>query len=113
MGAAVTQSLVRDAQAGHTGALEELLAEHLPLVYNIIGRALAGHPDVDDVVQETMLRAIRGLPGLREPDRFRSWLVAIAYRQIQLYLRSRRVSRLRRAPEPVELAEPDFADDAA
>ena len=121
MGAAVTQSqtapeiarLVRDAQAGRSQALDELVAEHLPLVYNIIGRALAGHPDVDDVVQETMLRAIRGLPGLREPDRFRSWLVAIAYRQIQLYLRSRRVTRLRRALSPVEPSEPDFADDTA
>src|SRR5689334_1883576 len=121
MGAAVTQSqtapevsrLVRNAQAGHSQALDELVAEHLPLVYNIIGRALAGHPDVDDVVQETMLRAIRGLPGLREPDRFRSWLVAIAYRQIQLYLRSRRVARQRRAPSPVEPSEPDFADDTA
>jgi RNA polymerase sigma factor (sigma-70 family) len=115
MGAAVTQSLVRDAQAGHTDALEELLAEHLPLVYNIIGRALAGHPDVDDVVQDTMLRAIRGLPGLREPERFRSWLISIAYRQIQLYLRSRRTTQQRRAPAPVDLAlaEPDFADEAA
>ncbi|WP_433375534.1 sigma-70 family RNA polymerase sigma factor [Actinoplanes sp. CA-142083] len=105
--------LVRAAQAGDTDALEELVAGHLPLVYNIIGRALAGHPDVDDVVQDTMLRAIRGLPGLREPDRFRSWLIAIAYRQIQLYLRSRRANQQRRVPEPIELAEPDFADDAA
>jgi pectate disaccharide-lyase len=107
--------LVRDAQAGNSEALDELIAEHLPLVYNIIGRALAGHPDVDDVVQETMLRAIRGLPALREPARFRSWLIAIAYRQIQLYLRSRRTSRARRVPEPVELPDPrgDFAESTA
>ncbi|MFF5291177.1 sigma-70 family RNA polymerase sigma factor [Paractinoplanes globisporus] len=103
---------MRQAQAGRREALDELVTEHLPLVYNIIGRALAGHPDVDDVVQETMLRAIRGLPGLREPDRFRSWLVAIAYRQIQLYLRSRRATRMRRLPEAVEIADPDFADRA-
>lgn len=110
-----TPELVRDAQAGDTGALDELVAAHLPLVYNIVGRALAGHPDVDDLVQETMLRAIRGLPTLREPDRFRSWLVTIAYRQIQLYLRSRRASRQRHTPEPVEVADPrgDFADRTA
>ncbi|GIF19044.1 RNA polymerase sigma factor (sigma-70 family) [Actinoplanes tereljensis] len=107
--------LVRDAQDGSSGALDELIALHMPLVYNIIGRALAGHPDVDDLVQETMLRAIRGLPGLREPDRFRSWLVAIAYRQIQLYLRSRKATRMRRVAEPVEVADPrgDFADRTA
>jgi RNA polymerase sigma factor (sigma-70 family) len=107
--------LVQDAQAGSSGALDELVAEHLPLVYNIIGRALAGHPDVDDVVQETMLRAIRGLPSLREPTRFRSWLIAIAYRQIQLYLRSRKATRQRRVSEPVELPDPsgDFAESTA
>ncbi|GAA2629672.1 sigma-70 family RNA polymerase sigma factor [Paractinoplanes durhamensis] len=107
--------LVREAQSGHNDALDELIALHLPLVYNIIGRALAGHPDVDDLVQETMLRAIRGLPGLRDPERFRSWLVSIAYRQIQLYLRSRKATRMRRVAEPVEVADPrgDFADRTA
>ncbi len=104
--------LVRDAQAGNSGALDELVAEHLPLIYNVIGRALGGHPDVDDLVQETMLRAIRGLPALRDPTRFRSWLVAIAYRQIQLYLRSRKAARMRRVLEPVEVPDPraDFAE---
>jgi RNA polymerase sigma factor (sigma-70 family) len=107
--------LVRDAQDGSTGALDELIAVHMPLVYNIIGRALAGHPDVDDLVQETMLRAIRGLPGLRDPERFRSWLVSIAYRQIQLYLRTRKAIRMRNVAEPVDVADPrgDFADRTA
>jgi RNA polymerase sigma factor (sigma-70 family) len=53
------------------------------LVYNIVGRALDGHSDVDDVVQETMMRVLDGLPGLEQPDRFRSWLVAITVRQIR------------------------------
>ncbi|WP_239163339.1 sigma-70 family RNA polymerase sigma factor [Paractinoplanes rishiriensis] len=106
--------LVRAAQAGRPGALDELVAEHLPLVYNVVGRALAGHPDADDVVQETMIRAIRGLPALREPERFRSWLISIAYRQIAVYLRSRRVASRRRVSDPVELPDPraDFAESA-
>ena len=104
--------LVVEAQAGSPDALNELITGHLPLVYNVIGRALNGHPDVDDLVQDTMLRAIRGLPTLRDPDRFRSWLVTIAYRQIQLHLRSRTTSRLRSVPEPVEVPDPlgDFAE---
>ncbi|MET9930937.1 MULTISPECIES: sigma-70 family RNA polymerase sigma factor [unclassified Streptomyces] len=70
--------LVRAAQSGDPQAQDRLLAHHLPLVYNIVGRAMNGHHDVDDVVQETMLRALAGLGGLRAPDGFRSWLVAIA-----------------------------------
>jgi RNA polymerase sigma factor (sigma-70 family) len=84
-------ALVRDAQAGDEGALNHLVATHLPLIYNILGRALHTPADVDDLVQETMLRVVRGLPSLREPDRFRSWAVAIAYRQLQQHARRRAI----------------------
>ena len=66
------------AAAGDPAALEHLVSEYLPLLYNIVGRALPATADVDDVVQETMLRVVRGLPGLRDPHVFRSWLVAVA-----------------------------------
>ncbi|MEY9836276.1 sigma-70 family RNA polymerase sigma factor [Streptacidiphilus sp. EB103A] len=76
-------AMVSAARSGDRRALEQLVEAYLPLVYNIVGRALGGHADVDDVVQETMLRAVAGLPGLREPERFRSWLVAITVRQVR------------------------------
>lgn len=83
-------ALVRAAQDGDRAALEQLLVDCLPLLHRIVARALDGHADTDDLVQEAMLRIVRGLPRLREPDRFRSWAVAIAYRQIQQHLRHRR-----------------------
>ena len=82
------------AQAGDRRALDELVEGWLPLVYNIVGRALNGHADVDDVVQETMLRAVDHLGSLRDPDSFRSWLVAIAMRQIRDRARRRTPDRL-------------------
>ncbi|MFJ9810540.1 sigma-70 family RNA polymerase sigma factor [Streptomyces sp. NPDC101158] len=78
--------LVVAAQAGDDGAREELIAAYLPLVYNIVGRALSGHADVDDVVQETLLRVVRDLPAVRAPESFRSWLVSITLRQINTHL---------------------------
>ncbi|MEH0514646.1 sigma-70 family RNA polymerase sigma factor [Streptomyces sp. B21-079] len=77
------RATVAAAQAGDRDALDELVAGWLPLVYNVVGRALNGHADVDDVVQETMLRAVGNLGSLRDPDSFRSWLVAIAMRQVR------------------------------
>ncbi|MFI0742148.1 RNA polymerase sigma factor [Streptomyces sp. NPDC021100] len=56
-------ALVEAARTGDTAAQDELVAACLPLVYNIVGRALNGHADVDDVVQETMLRVINGWEG--------------------------------------------------
>lgn len=99
---------VAAAQAGDQRALDALIARYLPLVYNIVGRALDGHPDVDDVVQETMLRAVDGLDGLRDPDSFRSWLVAIAMRQIRDRSRVRQ-----RTPVAVLDEERDHADPGA
>ncbi|WP_264928846.1 RNA polymerase sigma factor, partial [Streptomyces sp. A012304] len=96
------------AQAGDRRALDELVAGWLPLVYNIVGRALNGHADVDDVVQETMLRAVDNLGSLRDPDSFRSWLVAIAMRQVRDRARRRTPQRLHEGEAPDEAA--DFAE---
>jgi RNA polymerase sigma factor (sigma-70 family) len=92
---------------GDRDALDALAAQYLPLVYNIAGRAMNGHPDVDDVVQETMLRAVLGIGELRDPAAFRSWLVAIAVRQVRDSYRD----RLARPPAVESDAPvPDFAD---
>ncbi|MGW4704231.1 sigma-70 family RNA polymerase sigma factor, partial [Streptomyces sp. NPDC004285] len=85
MGAQHGTELVRAAQSGDLRAQDRLIALHLPLVYNIVGRAMNGHHDVDDVVQETMLRALAGLGGLRSPDSFRSWLVAITMNGVRTH----------------------------
>ena len=98
---------VAAACRGDRGALDALVAGYLPLVYNVVGRAMNGHPDVDDVVQETMLRAVRGLGDLRDPAAFRSWLVAIAVRQVRDSYRE----RLAQAPAAeFDAPVPDFAE---
>jgi len=80
---ATNSRTVNSAQAGNADALDDLVAGSLPLVYNIVGRALDGHADVDDVVQEVMLRVVRHLPELRDPSAYRSWLAAITIRQLR------------------------------
>ncbi|BEL08789.1 hypothetical protein Q0Z83_069800 [Actinoplanes sichuanensis] len=104
--------LAREAQRGSVPARDQLITGHLSLIYNIIGRALNGHPDVDDLVQDTMLQAINALGGLRDPERFRSWLVAIAFRRVQMHMRTRKMTLMRHLPEPVDVPDPvgDFAE---
>ncbi|RAG82726.1 RNA polymerase subunit sigma-70 [Streptacidiphilus pinicola] len=88
-GWSVEAGLVAAARSGREEALDELVAHSLPLVYNIVGRALSGRVDVDDVVQETMLRVLRGLPDLRDDSAYRSWLAAITMNQIRRHIQSR------------------------
>ncbi len=77
--------VVRAAQAGDRAALDELAATHLPMVYAIVRQSLDGHPDVDDVTQDIMVRALRQLGSLRSPESFRPWLAAIALRQVSTH----------------------------
>ncbi|MEV4441711.1 sigma-70 family RNA polymerase sigma factor, partial [Streptomyces sp. NPDC049577] len=106
-------AVIEAARAGDAAAQDQLVSAYLPLVYNIVGRALDGHADVDDVVQETMLRVINGLGELRDPASFRSWLVAITMNQIRGHWREKSpeapVSGLQ---EAVEVPDPsaDFVD---
>ncbi|MGJ5757037.1 RNA polymerase sigma factor [Streptomyces galbus] len=63
-----TAALVNAARTGDQAAQDALVGAYLPLVYNIVGRALNGSVDVDDVVQESMLRALGSLDTLRAPE---------------------------------------------
>ncbi len=98
------------AQAGDAEALDSLLSSSLPLIYNIVGRGLSGHADVDDVVQETMLRAVRGLGDLRDPAAFRSWLVAVAIRQMRDHYRARQAVAAADLSDEVADPEADFVE---
>ncbi len=98
------------AQAGDAEALDSLLSGYLPLIYNIVGRGLSGHADVDDVVQETMLRAVRGLGDLRDPAAFRSWLVAVAIRQMRDHYRARQAVAGADLSDEVADPEADFVE---
>ena len=106
------RALVEAARGGDQHARDRLVAAYLPLVYNVVGRALDGHADVDDVVQETMLRCLRALWDLRDPGRFRAWLVAIAVRQVRERHRHRATAATQIGDRADDLADPgaDFAD---
>ncbi|MFF4366892.1 sigma-70 family RNA polymerase sigma factor [Streptomyces sp. NPDC001594] len=108
-----TAELVAAARAGDPRAQDELVGTHLPLVYNIVGRALNGSVDVDDVVQDTMLRALDGLGSLHADENFRSWLVAITMNRIRAHWQSRSgAPGAGGLEEAQDLADPgaDFAD---
>ena len=98
------------ARAGDPVAVDRLVAGYLPLVYTIVGRALEGHADVDDVVQDVMLRVLRNLGDLREPEAFRSWLVAITVRQVRERFRARRGAPEALLHEDVRDPGADFTD---
>jgi RNA polymerase sigma-70 factor (ECF subfamily) len=85
-----TGALVASARAGDRWAMGQLYEQHRRLVH---GLALAQLPpsDVDDLVQEVFLQAMRKLDSLREAESFGPWLSTIARNAIANRHRSRRL----------------------
>lgn len=54
-----------------------LFERHRPMLMAVCRRALEGDGGVDEVVQDTAVAALLGVAGLRDPERFGSWLVGI------------------------------------
>jgi RNA polymerase sigma factor (sigma-70 family) len=100
-------AVVSAARAGDRAALNELARRCLPLVYNLVRRALPGDTAVDDIVQDVMVRAFRQLSELRTTGSFRPWLAAIAVRQIAGHLEREDVVARRVVPLEAALGRPD------
>ena len=91
-------SLVAAARAGEAAALRGLYDRHRPLAWRLArGFSDLDGDDVEDVVQESFVRAFRSLASLKEPGRFGPWLLTIT--------RNRALSRLERRKAGAELAE--------
>jgi RNA polymerase sigma-70 factor (ECF subfamily) len=59
---------------------EERLTECGPLAFRVAYGVLRHAADAEDVAQEALLKAYQNFRRLREPARFRGWLVRIAFR---------------------------------
>ncbi len=83
------------AQADTRREFEQRLAECGPLAYRVARGVLRNTADAEDVAQEALLRAYRRFDRLRDRNRFRAWLVRIAFRLALDRLRSGKRRELR------------------
>lgn len=81
--------LVERASAGDRRAFTALYRRHARYLAGVAFRLLGDAGELDDVVQEAFLIALRGLGSLKDASRVRPWLVTILVRRVQRRLRSR------------------------
>jgi RNA polymerase sigma-70 factor (ECF subfamily) len=84
--------LVDACRHGDRDGFSRLVALTEPMVRRLIGRLVLSRPDVDDLVQETYLRAWKSLGGFRGESRFSTWLFRIAVNVTRSWRRSRPVA---------------------
>ena len=93
--------LVRQILAKERGAFDEFYQRYVPRLYRAICYACSSRQeDAEDILQETMLAAIRSLKRFHGKSSLYTWLYAIARHKIQDYYRrgSRRKAHLSPTP---------------
>ena len=96
--------LVQRAMAGETQAFELLVIKYQRRVQRLIGRMVRDTDLVEDIAQETFIRAYRALPQFRGDAQFYTWLYRIAVNTAKKFL-----LELKRAPSVSD--RPAAADD--
>ncbi len=95
-----------DIEAARRREFEELLAPHLDLLMGFAMRLTHHHPDAEDLIQEALFRAYRGLDGFERGTNFKAWLFRIV---TNAFISRRRTAA--RSPKIVDLtAAGDVAD---
>ncbi len=80
------QELVRQAQAGDFDAFVRLVDVHKPRLYNLALKMTGNSLDAEDIVQETLMKAIDKIDQFRGEASFGTWLYSIALNQTRATL---------------------------
>ena len=72
---------------------DQLFRQHAGYVAGVAIRLMGRDVEVDDVVQDVFMAAVRGLGALRDPGAIRAWLTKVAVRTSTRRLRWRRLRR--------------------
>lgn len=98
--------LIQRAQAGDTGAFEEIVNRYYQRLYQTAFAILNSHHDAEEVTQDALIKAYRALPGFRGDSLLLTWLCRIVINQAhnKYHWNRRRGSEvnlsLSRPPEP-------------
>ena len=93
-----TELVIELDKAAPKREFEERLAECGTLAFRVARSVVNSASDAEDVAQDAMLQAYKRFERLRDPSRFRAWLVRITFR---LALDQARASRRREQRETV------------
>jgi RNA polymerase sigma-70 factor (ECF subfamily) len=107
----IDQQLVERAQSGDKKAFELLVIKYQRKVERLLSRLIRDASEIEDVAQESFIKAYRALHGFRGDSAFYTWLYRIAINTAKNYL----VSQGKRAPTTTEYDadEAEGFDDAA
>jgi len=97
------QELVERAQKGDKRAFELLVVKYQRKLARLLSRMVRDSAEIEDITQESFIKAYRALPQFRGESAFYTWLYRIGVNTAKNYL----VARGRRAPTSTEYSSED------
>jgi len=95
------------------GDIDALYRRYAPYVGAVATRLLGRDSEVDDLVQDVFLSALRGLAQLRDAHAVRGWLAKVTVRQAVRRLRKRRILQALQRSGDVDYQQLAAADTSA
>ncbi|MGH8052023.1 MAG: RNA polymerase sigma factor [Arenimonas sp.] len=74
-------------QLGERAAFDQLIRQWAPPLRKYVQRVTNNHDASDDIMQEIWISVVRGVAGLQDCSKLRSWLFSIAHRTLMDRLR--------------------------
>ena len=96
--------LIQRILSGDYRAFEELITQYERLIRHIIGGLVKQDADIDDLVQDILVKVYQRLPSFRHQSKLSTWIGKITYNHCLNYLR-----RERRKPSFNDF--PDFEEN--
>jgi RNA polymerase sigma-70 factor, ECF subfamily len=100
--------LLARAQGGDVRAFEDIAGQHVDRLLAIVLRLVGDHGEAEDVMQDALLRAWRGIGGFRRGSELFTWLYRIAVNEA-----NRSLEKRKRRPETVHLIDEHLAASAS
>lgn len=83
------RELVKRVQAGDATAFNFLFDKYKHKISSLVSRFVDSHHDVEDIVQESFIKAYKALPKFRGDSEFYTWLYRIASNTAKNHLAAR------------------------
>ncbi len=99
--------LIRAALRGDDQAYRQLMDKYHDQIYNFIYRMVHDHEQVEDLTQESFIKAFQSLKSFNEEFAFSTWLYKIATNNSIDFIRKRKL-QMYSIDKPVESKDSDF-----
>jgi RNA polymerase sigma-70 factor (ECF subfamily) len=99
--------LIREALRGGQAAFKQLLQKYHDPIFNLIYRIIHDREQVEDLTQETFVKAFASLRNFNEEFAFSTWLYKIATNSTIDYIRKRKLDTFS-IDKPIGLEEGDY-----